>query len=287
VTVVRVPASTANLGAGFDAIGMALSIVAQFGLVGDDEPVARAVAADDHHPATIAFRTAGGSGAIWVRSPIPMGRGLGYSGAMRVGGAALAVAQRSAANDADADAAIHSERARIFAVAADLEGHADNVAASVYGGIVTTDGVRAIALPTPLAPDVVVWIPPVTTSTDASRTRLPEKVEFADAVFNVGRVATLVAALAGGDVGALREATADRIHQPHRLADSPGSAAALEAGLGAGAWCGWLSGSGPTVAFLVDRDGGAALAEQLPDDGETKVVGIDRQGVAASPTTPA
>jgi homoserine kinase len=257
---------------------MALSIVAQLGIVGDDESAARAVEADEHHPATIAFRAAGGSGAVWVRSPIPMGRGLGYSGTMRVGGAALAVAQRAAATDADA--AIRSERGRIFALAADLEGHADNVAASVYGGIVATDGVRAIVVPTPLVPEVVVWIPPVTTSTDASRTRLPETVPFDDAVFNVGRVATLVAALASGDVGALRDATADRMHQSHRLADSPASAAALEAGLAAGAWCGWLSGSGPTVAFLVEPDGGASVADRLPEDGETKVLGIDTQGIA-------
>jgi homoserine kinase len=284
VTVVRVPASTANLGAGFDALGMALSIVAELGVVAADEPVARAVVADERHPATIAFESAGGTGAIWVRSPIPMGRGLGYSGAMRVGGAALAVAQRAGA--ADGDAAIRAERARIFGIAADLEGHADNVAASAYGGVVATDGARVVGLPTPLDPDVVVWIPPVTTSTDASRTRLPTAVPFADAVFNVGRVATFAAALASGEVAALRDATDDRIHQRYRLADAPASAAALAAGLAAGAWCGWLSGSGPTVAFLVEPGSGEAIARRLPADGASKVVAIDPTGVAASPTPP-
>jgi homoserine kinase len=282
VTVVRVPASTANLGAGFDALGMALTIVAHVGVVGSAVPLPRAVVADDHHPASIAFVAAGGSGAIWVRSPIPMGRGLGYSGAMRVAGAALAVAQPAGA--VDADAAIRSERERVFAIAAELEGHADNVAASVYGGVVATDGGRAIGVPTPLEPDVVVWIPPASTSTDASRTRLPATLAFADAVFNIGRVATFVAALASGDVGALRDASEDRLHQRYRLADAPASAAALAAGLRAGAWCGWLSGSGPTVAFLAESGSGATLADRLPNDGDTKVVGIDTVGVSAPPT---
>jgi homoserine kinase len=94
VTVVRVPASTANLGPGFDALGMALSITAEVGVVDDSTDVDDLVAAvDEHHPASIAFAAAGGSGELWVRSPIPMGRGMGYSGAMRVAGAALALAQ--------------------------------------------------------------------------------------------------------------------------------------------------------------------------------------------------
>jgi homoserine kinase len=280
VTVVRVPASTANLGPGFDALGMALSVTAEIGVVDDSTPadgLARVV--DEHNPATVAFTAAGGTGTLWVRSPIPMGRGMGYSGAMRVGGAALASASRSS----DGAAAVAADHALILAVAAQLEGHADNVAASLYGGVVATDGERVVRLETPLEPDVVLWIPPSTTLTAASRTSLPDEVAFADAAFNVGRTALLVAALATGDVSSLRAATEDRLHQAVRLAASPHSDAALAAGLAAGAWCGWLSGSGPTVAFLAEPGSGediaARIAARLPDEGHAKVVAIDRSGV--------
>ena len=145
--------------------------------------------------------------------------------------------------------------------------------------MVATDGTRVVRVPTPLDPDVVLWIPPSTTLTAASRTALPDAVPFADAVFNVGRTAVLVAALAAGDVGSLRAATEDRLHQSVRLAATPGSADALAAGLDAGAWCGWLSGSGPTVAFLAERGSGETVAAGLPDDGQVKIERLDRSGV--------
>jgi homoserine kinase len=268
-----VPASSANLGPGFDALGMALDIHAEFGLIDATTPPADlAKRVDDHHPAHVAFAAAGGTGALWVRSPIPIGRGLGFSGAMRVGGAALAVVQRRGAG------ALTDRRADVLGVAAALEGHADNVAASLFGGIVATDGTAAVRIETPLQPDVVLWIPEETTSTSDSRTALPAGVPFDDAVFNVGRTALLVAALAAGDAGALAAATQDRLHQDRRLAAAGMSRAALEAGLAAGAWCGWLSGSGPAVAFLTERGGGEAVAAALPASGHSRITAIDRSG---------
>jgi homoserine kinase len=80
-------------------------------------------------------------------------------------------------------------------------------------------------------------------------------------------------------VASLRAATEDRLHQSVRLAATPGSARALEAGLDAGAWCGWLSGSGPTVAFLAERGSGETLAARLPDGGQVKIERLDRSGV--------
>ena len=112
----------------------------------------------------------------------------------------------------------------MLAVAAALEGHGDNVAASLYGGAVATDGTRAVRIDTPLRPDVVLWIPEETTSTTASRTALPASVPFDDAVFNVGRTATLVAALAAGDVAVLAAATQDRLHQDKRFLAAGGVA---------------------------------------------------------------
>jgi homoserine kinase len=173
-------------------------------------------------------------------------------------------------------------RAAVLDVATALERHADNAAATLHGGLVAATGAPAptvTRVPLAIDPAVVVWVPDATTtSTDRSRRSLAPSVERADAVFNIGRVAMLVAACASGDVDALRAATEDRLHQPVRLAAVPGSAAALDAGLAAGAWAGWLSGSGPTVALWCDPDDAGAIAAALPAGGHTKTLRIDREG---------
>ena len=216
-------------------------------------------------------------GTPWVRSPIPMGRGLGYSGAVRVGGAVAAVVQRLGTGWREVAGTV----GEVLAVAADLEGHADNAAASLLGGVVATAGGRAVRVPLGFDPAVVVWIPAVTTSTEHSRNQMPAMVSFDDAVYNIGHVAMLVSALAAGDTGALRDATSDRLHQERRFADAPMSQRALAAGLEHGAWCGWLSGSGPTIAMLCKAEAAAELAASLPDDGHTKVLRIDHGGAVA------
>lgn len=269
--IVRVPASSANLGPGFDALGMALDLHAEVGLLDGDLPEG-SQAVDEHHPATKAFRAGGGRGALWVRCRIPVGRGMGFSGAVRVGGLVAAVAQRSGAES------LAGESTEILRLATELEGHADNVAASLYGGVVATAAGRAVHVPLGFDPAVVVWVPSFTTSTDDSRHRLSSTVPFDDAVFNVGRTALLVAALAGGDVAALRDATQDRLHQAARLAKAEPSGDALQAGLDAGAWCGWLSGSGPTIALLCALDVVDTVIAALPPDGRSRHMRIDHAG---------
>lgn len=264
---VRVPASSANLGPGFDALGMALTLYVEVGIVGVDHPVHRALDADVHHPATVAFVRAGGSGRLWIRSEVPSGRGLGFSGAVRVAGILAAMTQRG-----------EPDRGAALALATELEGHPDNVAASLLGGVVVTAAGRAVRVPLAVDPAVVMWIPSTQTLTDQSRGVLPAQVPFADAVFNVGRASLLVAALAAGDTEALRDATADRLHQDARLARSPGSAGAMEALLSGGAWAAWLSGSGPSVAALCPRGRADAVAATLPPGGRTAILGIDAGG---------
>jgi len=271
--IVRVPASSANLGPGFDALGMALSLHAELG-VGEPSPASSV--ADEHHPATIAFRSHGGEGQLWVRSPIPVGRGMGFSGAVRVGGLVAAHAQRHG-DDHDALQAALPELLRL---ATRLEGHADNVAASLYGGIVATAGGLAVRVPMSFDPAMVMWVPSFATSTDESRGRLVAEMPMADVVFNIGRTALLVAALAAGDVDVLREATKDRVHQDARLAGAAPSRAALDAALAAGAWAAWLSGSGPTIAAMCAIDEAEVVAAALPGDGHTKILRIDHAGVA-------
>ncbi len=274
--VVRVPASSANLGAGFDVLAMALSLRADFGI---DTPPAGGVIVDEHHPGAVAYRRCGGNGAIWVRSPIPAGRGLGFSGAMRVGGALTALVERHGT-----DIATHGDAmAQVMRVTSELEGHCDNVAASLYGGVVVAAADSVMRVPIKFDPAIVVWLPDkASTSTDASRTRLPAMVTLADAVFNIGRCAMFVAACASGDFAALRAATQDRLHQSIRLEQVPQSAAAIDAALAAGAWAAWLSGSGPSVSMMCEPDDADALAAALPSTGHTKSLRIDHAGAVVT-----
>lgn len=272
--VVRVPGSSANLGAGFDVFGMAVDLYADIG-AGPPPDAAREL--DDHHPAHVAHRAAGGTGPLWIRSAIPMGRGLGFSGAARVGGAALAMVQASS----DQARAIANHHEAILDIAAGLEGHGDNAAASLDGGVIAWIGDSA----TPLRvgrrlreASVVVWIPEATTSTDRSRAGLAPLVERADAVHNLARVVQFAVAVERDDPALLVGATSDRLHQATRLAAIDGAADMLAAGLGADAWCGWLSGSGPTLAFLCPSEAAERVAASLSAPGHTKLLRIAPTG---------
>lgn len=272
----RVPASSANLGAGFDVLGLALALHAE---VGCGSAPAAATRADEHHPALLAFRRLGGVGELWVRSMIPMGRGLGFSGAVRVGGAAAALVQRDGPDALLDDDGV----AEVLNVSTDLEQHADNAAASLFGGLVVAAAGTAARVPLAFDPAVVVWVPDTaTTSTDRSRGTLPDHVSRTDAVFNLGRVAMFVAACANGDASMLQVATQDRLHQDVRLQRVPQSAATMQAGLEAGAWATWLSGSGPTVAMFCESSRASQIAARLPADGHTKVLRIDHEGATVA-----
>ena len=167
----------------------------------------------------------------------------------------------------------------ILAVATELEGHADNVAASLHGGVVATAGGRAVRVPLAVEPAVVVWVPSFTTSTDQSRTALGDTVAFDDAVFNVGRTALLVAALAAGDV--------DVAAHRHRGPPAPGRplrpVAAVARGAGGGpatpgrgaAGC---PGSGPSVAALCDPADAERIAAAYPEGASVKVLAVDQAG---------
>lgn len=269
--VVRVPATSANLGPGFDAMGLALSMHAEVGVVGVDQMPDRAEEAGDSHPAQVAFLRAGGTGRVWVANSIPMGRGLGFSGAVRVGGIVAAEVQNHGN-------AWSRESSRALEIGTDLEGHADNVAPSVHGGVVIAS--EGVVVPVPLAMEAsfVVWIPDFTTSTNESRGRIGSTISLGAAVFNIAHAAMLTTAFTTGNVDLLREATQDRIHQDLRLAKSPKCREALDAGLSHGAWCGWLSGSGPTVALMCDPSDAAAVASKLPIDGHAKILSLDTVG---------
>jgi homoserine kinase len=271
--IVRVPGSSANLGPGFDALGMALTV--HFELVVGDDTVPSGIDIE-RHPAVVAFRRLGGEGPVGVRTAIPMGRGLGFSGAARVAGLVAALAQRS-----EVDFDLEVARGEVLVEATALEGHADNVAASLYGGVIATAGGEVVQIPLAFDPVIVVWVPNgVETSTDSSRRKLPATVSLDDAAFNIGRTALLVAALASGRVDSLREATADRLHQDIRFEAVPSSRRALYRALDAEAMAGWLSGSGPTVATMCSSECAeqVAAAMSAEGDGHSKVLRIDHVG---------
>lgn len=261
--IVKVPASTANLGPGFDTLGMALSLYAWIQL-SETEGETRielygegldGVPLDKtnliYKVAQLVFEEAGVSVPelnIAMYSDIPLARGLGSSATAIVG--ALAAANALIGSPLTDD--------RLFQIATRLEGHPDNVGASLFGGIVVAawDGERAehIRLEPDPRLEVLVAIPAFELATEKARHALPKQFGRGDAVFNVSHSSLLVAALATGDLAMLRRAMRDRLHQPYRAPLIPGMAAILEQAADRGALGAALSGAGPTLLALVERD---------------------------------
>jgi homoserine kinase len=277
---VRVPATSANLGPGFDALGLALTLydeveawTAKSGLAieisgegdhlsqaGEDHLVVRAMRA--------AFAVTGGQppglGLRCVNS-IPHGRGLGSSAAAIVAGllAARALADRGTALLPDE---------AVFDLATDLEGHPDNVAACLVGGLTIAwmvEGHPRASRLEPLASITpVVCIAPGPVRTDVARGVLPDRVPHRDAAANAGRSALLIAALTGqsrpaltgtghaNGVGVLIDATRDRLHQDYRAVAMPQTHVLVERLRAAGIPA-VVSGAGPSVLALLGADGGA------------------------------
>ena len=269
---VRVPASSANLGPGFDALGMALSLHLEMGIDDGSALPEFAKVIDDSHPSLAAFRHAGGTGDVWVRSVIPMGRGLGFSGAARVAGVVLGHAQRNGKDS------LMSDRKELLRLSTELEGHPDNVAASLVGGVTASAGGEVVKLPLGFDPAFIAWVPETQTSTEKSRTAIASSIPLPDVVFNIGHTALLMAAFAAGDIAVLREATKDLMHQDVRFAASPNSHEAFKAALATDAWCAWLSGSGPTVGVLCAKADAARIAGLLPKSGASHILDIDHDG---------
>ncbi len=262
---VRVPASSANLGPGFDALALALALYNEVELEESDrvsvtihgEGAGRLDPGVDNVVACgarMAFEAAGRSfrgATIHCVNRIPLGRGLGSSAAAWVGGLVGANALVGGALD----------RSALLTLAARAEGHPDNVAAAILGGLTvscsTEAGVVAVALPVPADIGWVVLVPEVESSTREARAVLPESVPRADAVFNVQRVSLLLAALGAGRVDLLAAAMRDRLHQPYRLRLFPWMGAVEAAALEAGALGCALSGAGSAILAAVGGSSGA------------------------------
>lgn len=248
---VRVPCSTSNLGAGFDTIGLAFKryITAEFipksGALSVERSGTCAGLADEHDVLLRAFvfslseSRVFPAGTIKVDSSIPLARGLGSSAAAVVAGLALGQAALGIRNP---------DRALLLNAAVDTEGHPDNAAPSVYGGLVAVAhagaGARAFALPLSAQIGFSFAAPNVEVSTPAARKALPTQVPHALATRGLGRVAALVRGLETGDRDLLRIGFDDELHVQYRLPLIPNAALAREEALAAGAWAVTISGSG-------------------------------------------
>ena len=284
---VRVPGSSANMGPGFDVLAMAVSIYGELGIA-NPSAHSHEHLATTNHPANVAFVRAGGTGEVWVDSPIPSGRGLGFSAAMRVGGAALGLAQRQGIGETEFAQFIDASRGELVELAAELEGHYDNAAASVWGGVVSASPERVALIPLAATMRsevcVLVWIPQFQTATSKSRRNLPDAVRRQDAIFNIARATQLVIALSTGDFDLLPSAASDQLHQKVRLSDTPMCAEVMTALVNAGALSSWLSGSGPTVAAFIRRTDAAEVTRLIGRDfplGRTQILDIDMCGIHA------
>jgi len=267
---VRVPATSANLGPGFDCLGLALDLWLdveaepsdrdRFDYQGEgalpDRPdnlihrgFALGLARLGLTPPALAVR---------ARNPIPLARGLGSSSAALVAGAALA----------DAWSGGRLTRQGVFEVTAAAEGHPDNVAPAVFGGFTVSaaradGGYTSAVLPIPTRWRLLFGVPPFELPTEQARAVLPSHYPRADAVRTASRAALWALAVARDEPELLHTAAIDVLHEPYREPLVPGLAAARSGLRAAGAHAAFLSGAGPTVGAVVEHDCEAACRAVL------------------------
>jgi len=267
---VRVPATSANLGPGFDSLGLALGLYNEVTASEADgvtvaiegEGAGRFASGEKNVVARgvrLAYEAAGRpfkGCALRCVNRIPGARGLGSSAAAWVGG--LVAGNTLLGTPLPPSA--------VLTLAARAEGHPDNVAAALLGGLTVScasaDGATAVALPALPALRWVVLIPDVTSATADARAVLPATIRREDAVFNVQRVALLLAALHANRPDALSVALDDRLHQPYRTRLFPWMTDVIAAARGAGALGCVLSGAGPSI-LAVAMDGAPAVASAM------------------------
>ena len=271
---VRVPATSANLGAGFDCVGIAVDrwLTASVTIGGTSISIRRlgtlsAVRARaDQDLFTRGFRAAcaaggasptGAGATIEATSDIPVGCGLGSSAAAIVAGALLA----------DTALELGLSRSQILEIGTAIEGHPDNVAPAICGGAVlsvqTPTGLVASSLRVSPLIELLIAVPPFANSTKAARAALPHTLLHSDAVVAASRAAALVQGLATGDGALLGAALDDVLHVPFRRARIPGYDAVVAAAQSAGAFGATLSGAGSAILAIAPRERSAAVGAAM------------------------
>jgi homoserine kinase len=282
--LVRVPASTSNLGAGFDTIGLAVSryLTAEYRPAEGPLVIERrgTLASLQGMPEELdlfaqAMRSVAPSlgGTLTLDSEIPVGRGLGSSAAAVVGGLSLgaAVSGKSLSTDA------------VLGMARRWESHLDNVSPCLLGGLVAV--VDDKAFPLVLSPNIAFAYaaPGAPLSTSKARAALPATVSHAEATHALGHLAALIRGLETGDVGLLKLGFSDKLHVPYRLPLIVGGEEVREAGLAAGAWGVTVSGAGSGLLAVTDPEKAASVAEAMAG-AFRETAGPD--GVVAFPLVP-
>jgi len=268
---VKIPATSANLGPGFDCLGLALQLYNTI-TVETDRPFtisltgsfSDGIPADEsnlvwqtmcHLWELIHFPTP--SVALTLESNIPPARGLGSSSAAIVGGLVAA----------NTIAGSHYSKVELLQIASALEGHPDNVTPALYGGVTlsvsTKDGIMPRVLAQSPGLKAVVVIPNTLLNTEKARGILPPHVSRNDAVFNISHVGLLIEAFLREDYSLLKEAMRDVLHQDQRAALLPGMLKTIESALQAGAYGAALSGSGPTLIALINEGSKEKVSQEM------------------------
>ena len=254
---VRVPCSTSNLGAGFDCIGLAFQkyLTVRYTAGTAALRLARSGTllhlreSPERDAVVLAMHSSLGphhlTGSLEVHSDIPVGRGLGSSAAARIAGIAVAAAIRGQARSRINDAAM-------LTLAMELEGHPDNAAPALLGGLVVVarDAANAPrAFQVPISPDIAFGFasPDTEVSTSEARAVLPQNIPHVRAALMLGRMGALVRGLECADADLIRLGFLDELHMPYRLPLIPGGATAIEAAVECGAWGATISGSGSGI----------------------------------------
>ena len=286
---VRVPGTTANLGPGFDTLGLALNLynrITVTKVVGRTITITSPISEDSRGPATAMLTEAAKAFFKAARQPafgfqiaitgdVPLARGLGSSVTARLGCVA-------ALNQLTKEPLTRDD---LFQLVTRLEGHPDNAAPALWGGFTASTLVgteaRAIRFPVSAKAHFVTLIPNFEVSTPAARKLVPLQFSKADTVHCLTRVALITAAFASGNLEALRGCFDDRIHQPYREQLIPPLSRVIRAGEKAGAIGGWLSGSGSTIICLTLQTPEAvavAMHRVLPDSA-VHILAADRHGL--------
>lgn len=287
---VRVPATSANLGAGFDCLGLALDMYASITVTFSDREQLPTEDVGEKMVLTAirqTYQRLGKPGPLGVRVrynvSIPLGRGLGASAVARVAGVI-------ATNEFEGHALSEAD---CLDIASELEGHGDNACPAMFGGMqvcVETDGhFLRVPFKYPQDAHMAILIPDHSMATKDARKVLPDSYSKADAVHNTGRAALFVAAMAAGRMDLLNAATDDRIHQRQRAALFPPMFDIFAAAKGAGAHAAWLSGAGSSVAAICPEASARKAADAMLATlkgagmgGRSLVTRIGREGATVS-----
>ncbi len=254
---VRVPASSANLGPGFDCFAAALGLFLELEVSEADrfELLSElAVPHDRSNLAVAAFERILPASAyrFEVRSQIPLSGGLGSSAAAVLAG--LLAADR-----------LSGGGAAVLALATELEGHPDNVAAALLGGVVVCADAEPHRFDVPAGLGALLVVPREAVATAQARAALPAQIPLGDAVYNTAHGALLMLGLATGDLGLVGRGLGDRLHQPYRAHLYPRSAELVAGATALGALGATISGAGPTVLVWVERAAAPAVARALEE----------------------